>query len=131
VRYPGYYYPDYWYWYQYGYGYPYYGSFGLGFFYYDPTWWGYPGAYYGGYYSADRTGTLRLKVKPRDAEVHVDGYFVGTVDQFDGVFQRLHLETGGHRIEIRAVGYEPLVFDVMIPSFETVTYTGELKKKMP
>jgi hypothetical protein len=131
--YPSYYHPDYWYWNPYGYGYPYYGSFGLGFFYYDPIWWGYPaGSYYGAYSTGlDHTGTLRLKIRPRSAEVLVDGYYVGIVNEFDGIFQRLRLETGGHRIEIRADGYEPLVFDVLIPPFETVTYTGELKKKNP
>lgn len=134
------YYPDYWYWYPYGYSYPWYGSFGLGFFNYDPCWWGGPGCYYGYGYGYPYgpavsarydTGSLRLKVKPRHAEVYVDGYYSGMVDQFDGVFQRLRLETGGHRIEIRAEGYEPLVFDVLVPPFETITYTGELKKKTP
>lgn len=135
IVYPVYYTPDYWYWYPYGVGYPWYGTYGLGFLYYDPWWWGTAGYYPAGYYvrttyAAD-VGQLRLKVKPRHAEVYVDGYFVGTVDQFDGVFQRLRLRTGGHRIEIRADGYEPLVFDVLIPPYDTVTYTGELKRRVP
>ena len=62
---------------------------------------GYPGYYggsYSGYTSSYRdTGGLRLKVKPRDAQVLVDGYFVGTVDDFDGVFQRLDLPPEGVR----------------------------------
>jgi hypothetical protein len=60
--------------------------------------------------------------------VYVDGYFVGIVDQFDGTFQRLHIETGPHRIEVRAAGYEPLTFDVRITADHTTTYQGELKK---
>jgi len=28
---------------------------------------------------------LRLKVKPVDATVYVDGYYVGVVDDFDGI----------------------------------------------
>ncbi|MCA1563207.1 MAG: PEGA domain-containing protein, partial [Acidobacteria bacterium] len=90
----------------------------------------YGGHGYGQYYPSDRSygdhGQLRLKVKPRDAQVLVNGYFVGRVDDFDGVFQRLTLETGGHRVEIRAPGYAPLVFEVMILLGETVTYRGEL-----
>jgi hypothetical protein len=66
-------------------------------------------------------------VKPRDAQVYVDGYFSGTVDQYDGVFQRLTLKAGGHRIEIRAPGYQTLSFEVMIAPSETVTYNGDLK----
>jgi hypothetical protein len=138
---PGtYYYNPYGY-YPYGYGYPYYGSFGLGLFYYDPYWWGYPtygygyGSGYGygydyGYGSGQYadTGALRLKVKPRQAQVFVDGYFVGVVDQFDGIFQRLRLGTGGHRVEVRLDGYTSLSFDVLIPPGETITYQGELKK---
>jgi hypothetical protein len=74
-------------------------------------------------------GRLRLKVKPEHAEVFVDGYFVGLVDQFDGVFQRLHIEPGPHRVEFRAdsYGYEPLTYDVLIQPDRKITYTGALK----
>jgi len=116
--------------------------------YYDPWWYG-PGytGYYGGYYDPwyggyptydpqvgggygtyQDEGLLRLKIKPREAEVYVDGYFVGTVDQFDGVFQRLHIDSGVHRVEVRAPGYEPLVIDVRISADHLTTYQGELKR---
>jgi hypothetical protein len=117
------------------------GYFGTGFFYYDPFWWGDPWYYgsgyygygYGGgygrsYYAYGDYGRLRLKVKPREAQVYVDGYFSGIVDQFDGVFQRLPLKAGSHRVEIRAEGYQPLAFEVMIIPHETVTYKGELRR---
>lgn len=122
-------------------------AYGLGLGFYDPFWYdpyyyggygtyGYPyggygygsGAAYGsGSYDRVGTGSLRLKIKPRDAEVYVDGYFVGTVDEFDGLFQKLRIDAGGHRIEIRAEGYEVTAFDVLITPGETVTYQGELK----
>jgi len=44
------------------------------------------------------------------------------------MFQKLHVEAGGHRIEIRAAGYEPLVFDVRITTDHLTTYQGELKR---
>ena len=110
LGYPSYYYPSYYsYAYPYGYwsgSYPRYG--------YD----------YGAIYGP--TGTLRLKARPRYAQVFVDGYFVGRVDDFDGVFQSLRLEEGPHLIEILADGYEPLVFDVRILLGEKITYDGEL-----
>jgi hypothetical protein len=121
----------------------YYGGFGYNPYFYDPFWgyYGYSPGYYGyggygygggGYYSSQAgyrdTGSLRLKVKPREAQVFVDGYYMGTVDQFDGVFQRLRLESGGHRIELRGEGLEPLVFEVLIVPGETITYRGELKR---
>ena len=103
-----------------GYG-GYYGGF------YDPWYGGYPTSPQSSYTSNDE-GSLKLKIKPRDAEVYVDGYFVGVVDDFDGIFQRLHVESGSHRIEVRARGFEPLAFDVRITPDHTTTYTGELKR---
>ena len=123
----------------YGYGSWYSGyGFGLGTFY-DP--WGY--SYYSPYnyddygytrsYSYSRgyrpVGNLQLKVDPREGQVYVDGYYAGEVDNFDGVFQRLALEAGPHKIEIRAEGFEPVTFDVMVTAGETVTYKGELKRR--
>jgi PEGA domain-containing protein len=98
--------------------------------YYDPWYGGYPSSPQGTYSSSSyqEEGKLRLKIKPREAEVYVDGYYAGVVDDFDGVFQRLHLETGAHRIVVRAPGYEPLEIAVRISLDQTTTYEGELKK---
>ena len=73
-------------------------------------------------------GAVRLKVRPSGAEVFVDGYYVGIVDEFDNPFQQLQLESGPHRIEVREDGYEPLTFEVRIVPGRTITYNGELKK---
>ena len=61
---------------------------------------GYP--YYGGYYGAS---SLRVQVPQRDAEVYIDGYYAGRVDNFDGTFQRLHLEPGEHDLELFLPGH--------------------------
>ena len=106
---------------------------GYGSGYYDPYGYGrygrvygyYPYAY-GGYADAYYTGSLRLKVKPRFGEVFVDGYYVGLVNDYDGIFQRLRLEEGPHHIEIREPGFEPLEFDVLILPGATITYEGYL-----
>jgi hypothetical protein len=107
-----------------------YGGLGLGGYYglYDP-WW-YDPFYYGGggYYSSGYHGRLRLKVEPSDAEVYVDGYYAGEVDEFDNIFQHLSIESGPHRIEVREEGYEPLTFEVRIVPGRTITYRGELKR---
>jgi hypothetical protein len=106
-----------------------YGGLGLGGYYegyYEPWYGGYPA--YPQNYSLGYDGAMRLKVKPREASVYVDGYFAGQVDDFDGVFQRLHIESGPHRIEIRADGYEPLSFEVRIQPDRKLTYQGELRK---
>ena len=103
------------------------GGLGVGAYYggYDP--WGWSDPYPdGGSYDYD--GKLKLKVKPRQADVFVDGYFSGSVDDYDGNFQELHLEPGPHRIEIRLEGYDTLSFEVRILPNQTVTYRGELRK---
>jgi len=96
--------------------------------YYDP--WLDGGGYYGQSYvtSGYDDGMLRLKMKPRDGMVYVDGFFAGVVDDFDGVFQHLRIEAGPHHIEVRADGYEPLELDVQIQRGRQITYSGDLKR---
>ena len=117
--------------------YPYgYGSYGLGYFYYDPYGWYdpypvyYPGpTYTGGYYDPRYgygTGEIRLQVRPRDADVYVDGFYAGRVDEFDGFVQSLRIEEGPHTIEIVAPGYEPLVFSVRIVAGRKINYRRDL-----
>ncbi len=115
--------------YPWGYG-------GLGYYggyyggYYDPWWWDDPWGYGPGYPAyAARYGdsAVRLDVTPRDAAVFVDGYYAGIVDDFDGFFQRLHMDSGGHRLEIRLEGYETLSVDLYLQPNRTITYHGDLK----
>jgi len=49
--------------------------------------------------------SLRLQVSPRPTEVYIDGYYAGTVDDFDGIFQRLHIEPGSHDVTLYLDGY--------------------------
>ncbi|MCC7417447.1 MAG: PEGA domain-containing protein [Acidobacteria bacterium] len=108
-----------------GYGYGGYGYGGYGYGgYYDP--YG-PGRRYRSPWFYDE-GQLRLKVKPTWAEVYIDGYYAGVVDEFDGFFQRLRLDAGPHQIEIRAGGYETLTLDVRIDPGRTTTYEGRLRE---
>lgn len=97
--YPYYYQPFYW-GVGYGWGYGYYGAFGY-------PWYPYPGQYHPAYYDYDEA-SARIEVTPRDAQVFVDGYYVGSVDDFDGVFQRLHVRSGEHTLEIYKEGYRTI-----------------------
>jgi hypothetical protein len=76
-------------------------------------------------------GDVRLEVRPRDAAVYVDGYYAGIVDDFDGVFQRLTLEAGPHRIEIELPGFEPRAFDVAVDPTRTVAVREDLFPEQP
>ena len=100
---------------------------------YDPYWhgsygnsYGYDAYAYPSYGNNYYTGSLRLKVQPRFGEVFVDGYYVGVVNDYDGIFQRLRLEEGPHHIEIVETGFVPLELDVLILPGETITYEGYL-----
>jgi hypothetical protein len=77
------------------------------------------------------TGLLRLSVTPDQAQVFVDSYYVGTVE--DVTAQRvLELPAGPHRLEFRAPQYQTLSVDVRILPYETVTYRGALEfKRLP
>jgi hypothetical protein len=103
-------------------------SFGLGIFYgtggawsydntpqgyYDPT----PGRIYGG---------VRIINASRDAQVFADGYYVGLVDDFDGVFQHMNLEAGEHHIEIQEQGLDPIAFDIVVQPGQTMTLRADL-----
>ena len=54
---------------------------------------------------AEPESAVRLEVTPREAEVYVDGYYAGIVDDFDGIFQRLRLPPGEHGITLYRDGY--------------------------
>jgi len=74
-----------------------------GYYGYGPAYFQYP--IYAGRGRYDNSGSVRLQISPRQAEVFVDGYFAGTVDDFDGVFQRLNIEPGDHEVQVYLAGY--------------------------
>ena len=92
-----------------GYYRPYYYSPFLYSGFYDPFYLGWD-PYYAQYppyrYGYSRSwASVRLEIKPREAQVYVDGYYVGVVDQFDGIFQRLDMPLGEHEISVYLPGY--------------------------
>ena len=92
----------------------YYGGFYSGF--YSPLYWGqypYRSPYYGRW-AYDTTGSARLQVTPRNAQVYVDGYFVGLVDDFDGNLQRLNVEAGEHEIQLYLEGHRTFTQKVLL-----------------
>ena len=91
-------------------GYPRYRYYSPWFQYGSP--WGpspYPYPPYGyGYGIRDTTSSIRLDVSPRNAQVYVDGYSAGPVDDFDGIFQRLRIRPGNHEIVLVLDGYKTI-----------------------
>jgi hypothetical protein len=113
-------------------------SFGIGynsFYPYDyysyygpaPYYSGYAGSYYSGRPSTFDTGSVRIRVRPREAQVFVDGSYAGIVNDFDGVFQELRLSPGSHKIEVRMPGFESAFFDVYIQPGRTIDVLEDLR----
>jgi hypothetical protein len=63
---------------------------------------------FAGVFVDDHFGSLRLQIPQRQALVYVDGYAAGSVDDFDGVFQRLELVPGHHEIVVYLQGHRTL-----------------------
>ncbi len=115
--------------YYYPYYYPF--AFSVGFGCCGYPYYGYPYyPYYGGYpYAYD--SSLRLQVTPREAEVFVDGYYAGTVDDFDGTFQRLHVEPGDHDLELFMPGHRSYQQKVYLQPGKTFNVRHEMEQLGP
>jgi hypothetical protein len=111
------------------------------------SWWpygsfGWYGGYYGGYYGypwgwgggtvyhhvESESGSIRVLVDPSEARVYVDGYYAGTVDDFDGLFQRLHVSPGRHEIALKLEGYKTHRVKVYVAPDSTVKVDYDMQK---
>jgi hypothetical protein len=104
----------------YPYGYPY---------YYDPYYPPYdysasPGSVY---VAPANVGGLSFDISPSWAEVYVDGQYVGTAGDFGPSYQPLSLTSGRHYVDIRATGYEPMVFDIEVVAGQVLPYRGAMR----
>jgi len=107
------------------YGYRYYDPGFAGDFFWSNHSWRARSYYVGSNWDYD-LGKLRLDIDQRDAEVYIDGYYAGVIDDFDGRLQGLRLEPGNYQVEVELPGFEPLEFDVHITPGRTTTYRGSL-----
>ncbi len=117
-------------------------------------WWFYPGSQqphfggsyyalpYSGYYPAEdaresappreaepaamrATGVLRLDITPATGlQYYVDGMYIGSSSELGTEFE---VNAGARRIEIRASGYKPVVFDARFVPGGTITRRGALE----
>jgi hypothetical protein len=93
-------------------------------------WWGgyySPYSYYGpyggyGYYgrypysyrydSLPDWAAIDTDIAPEEAEIYLDGRYIGIADDFDGYPDYLYLEPGKYRLEFRLEGYETRSLDI-------------------
>jgi hypothetical protein len=101
-------------------------------YYYSPWYWSpywyYPTYGYGWGWDAS---SLKVEVKPKDAEVYIDGHLAGIVDQFDGMFQSLSVESGGHEVIIYRDGYRSIRQRIYLEVGSTFRIKGQMEKLAP
>jgi len=109
-------------------------------------WWSYPLGYWPYWYGPYRYGwygwdgwngygedesqdaSLKFEVKPKHADVFVDGYFVGNVDDFDGIFQRLEVAAGNHSITLWCEGYRTVTQVVIVQRGDPLKLRYEMER---
>lgn len=108
---------------------------GLGFFlgysvpypsFYDP--YAYDPYYPGGYAITPGVsyGGMSFDVQPYDAQIFVDGAYVGTSQDFGPEDAPLTLTAGRHHVEVRAPGYQVMSFDANVVPGQVLPYQGTL-----
>jgi hypothetical protein len=73
-------------------------------------------------------GGMSFEITPSDAQVFVDGNYVGTVGQFTPTTQPLGVPSGHHHVEIRDVGYKTMSLDVDIVAGQVIPYQGQMER---
>ena len=120
-------------------------GFGLWVGYPVPYPWVYLGDYrptvFGTYYSDDYQmvpapapvqptyGGVSFDIQPADADLFVDGQYVGVVGSFGSSNEPLTLEPGTHRIAIQRQGFRSLEWEVTIDAGQVIPYRGVLERQ--
>jgi len=109
-------------------------------------WAGYPVTYYDPYYypydyapyatapngvyvtpNPSNTGGVSFDITPSDAEIWIDGNFMGVVSDYTPASQPLGLTAGRHHIELREPGYQVSAFDVDVIPGQVIPFQGQLE----
>ncbi len=118
---------------------------GWGWWPYDYWWWGGSRVYvvgdddgYGyGYGDGEgsagvsaRTGRyaiVKTDISPEEAQVFLDGKYIGSADDFDGMPDFLYLGTGKYHLEFRLPGYQTFATDLDVSRGQRVRLDQKLK----
>jgi len=84
-----------------------------------------------GYGAGSGGASLKVEVQPKSADVYVDGQLAGTVDQFDGMFQSLSVEPGGHEITIYLAGFRSIRQQLYLNAGATYRIKGTMDPLTP
>lgn len=108
----------------------------VGGYFYDPyfgpyPWWARPAYPFWYFPRFDDRAEVRVDCRERLAAVYVDGFYAGIVDDFDGLFQRLPLPPGGHRITLFQDGFETADYNVYLRPGSTFTIHHQMVRLAP
>jgi hypothetical protein len=109
-------------------------------------WAGYPVTYYDPYYypydyypqaggavtinpgpGQSNMGGVSFDISPDEAEIWVDGNYMGQVSDYTPSSQPLGLNPGRHHIELREPGYQVSSFDVDVVPGQVIPFQGTLQ----
>jgi len=74
---------------------------------------------------------VKVDVKPKQAQVFVDGYYAGIADDLNGVFKHLRTTPGGHEISICLDGYRTMNQNIYVAPGTTFKLKLTLDKLAP
>jgi hypothetical protein len=115
-----------------GYGYPYfYPAFYYSSWYGPWGWYGYPWGPWPAYAYYDNSSSVRIQGAPREAEVYVDGYYTGVVNDFDGALQRMRVPPGEHEVTIYLEGYKSTRQTILFRPGASYKINATLEKLAP
>ena len=74
------------------------------------------------------SGGISFDITPNNAQVYIEGEYVGLVSNFSPTSQPLTLAPGRHHVEIRLVGYQTMTFETEVTSGQVVPYQGTMQR---
>jgi hypothetical protein len=77
------------------------------------------------------TGKVRVVATPKRADVYVDGFFAGFVEDFDGALQGLPATPGEHAVTLYLEGYRTITRHIVVPSHATVKLRLQMDRLSP
>jgi hypothetical protein len=88
--------------------------------------------YYDGSYSVTPGvsvyGGVSFDIQPTDADVWVDGDYIGTVGTFTPYAEPLTLTPGQHRIVVQRDGFRAMEWELTIEPGQVIPYRGEMQR---
>jgi PEGA domain len=85
------------------------------------------GDYPGGAYSVSVYGGVSFDMQPMDADVFVDGQFVGRTGDFTPGSAPLTLTPGVHHVAVQRDGFRPMEWNVTVQPGQVIPYRGEMQ----